>query len=62
MNDKTECTGCYLFENRIPGICNYDPHPTKHTSCPCIKCIVKSMCNSESGCELFSKIYYPEEE
>lgn len=53
--DRTVCIGCYYYE--IDGIYKCDLNPYVHKEpCPCIKCLVKGMCDNVSSetCDLIN--------
>ena len=59
MYSKHECSGCYLWENQIDSVCDFTPKDadSKEIICPCVECLVKSMCNVEVSCEAFRKTF-----
>jgi len=56
MSDDHECSGCYLWENNIGSACSKKIQTDKIT-CPCMTCIVKSMCDDGQACEEYMRIY-----
>ncbi|MFW9872225.1 MAG: hypothetical protein ACFFG0_03910 [Candidatus Thorarchaeota archaeon] len=55
--ENEDCKGCYLG----PTVCYVRIHiKYKENGCPCIKCLVKSMCNlkSRSDCEYLENFVY----
>lgn len=60
MSDTHECSGCYLWENKIESICSYQPIASSEIICPCVTCLVKTMCTDEQGCDEYTRVYNPE--
>lgn len=50
-----KCKGCHIWERSLYTGCMFTPTTSDNTECPCVKCIVKSMCNinSHSSCSRF---------
>lgn len=59
MGSKHECSGCYLWEQELDSICNFTPKDfdSKEIICPCVECLVKSMCSDEISCKAFREIF-----
>lgn len=52
MTESHKCTGCYIWENIILySSCMFTPTLPGNTTCPCVECIVKSMCDREKRIE-----------
>jgi hypothetical protein len=58
MDDEIhECTGCYIWENDIGALCSHTPFDSGKLVCPCVTCLVKTMCSDDQCCEAFAKVY-----
>ena len=58
--ERHECSGCYIWENDIGAICDYTPVIEGKLVCPCVTCLVKSMCLDIISCDEFMEVYNPE--
>lgn len=54
-NNK-ECTGCFMNRFCNLNISCVDPKTNKLIRCPCINCLVKTMCGYGDACEEYE--YY----
>lgn len=52
-----ECKGCFGYHTDIENLKCIMPHKIKNYKCPCLICIVKSMCKATKPCNSF-KIYW----
>lgn len=59
MDDIHECSGCYMWENKIDSVCDFTPRDfdSKEIICPCVECLVKSMCTESISCKAFRETF-----
>jgi len=52
-----KCSGCYIWEVALYVGCMFTPAISNNIECPCVECIVKSMCDIHSrvSCSRFNE-------
>ena len=56
MVNRDDCKGCFVHETKAFE-CSFEPINVDGEKCPCIICLVKSMCYK--GCDEFDRVQRP---
>lgn len=57
MTETDLCKGCYLWENKLEGNCEYDPFHEGKMICPCVECLVKCVCGQDINCVKYMEAF-----